>query len=362
VRVTFVLPHAGMSGGNRVLAIYADRLSRRNHDVTVVSTPPKPPMRLRRKIKSLLRGEGWPRDPESQPSFFEGIPVRHDVLESVRPVTDADVPDGDVVLATYWRTGPWVAALSSKKGAKGIFLQGYETSPGREDPAMDAVWRLPMPKIVISKWLVELARERFGATRVYHVPNSVSTEQFFAPPRVKQQVPAVGLLYATLHLKGLDVSLKALEAARQRLGRLDAIAFGAERVSKRLALPPWVAFHYRPPQHTLRSLYAKCDVWLCGSRREGFHLPPLEAMACRCPVVSTRVGGPEDVISDGINGFLVNVEDSDGLAAALVRVLTLPDRDWIKMSDAALETARNYTWDNATDLLECALEDIRKNR
>ncbi len=39
MRVTFVLPHAGMAGGIRVLAIYAGRLHQRGHDVTVVSIP-----------------------------------------------------------------------------------------------------------------------------------------------------------------------------------------------------------------------------------------------------------------------------------------------------------------------------------
>ena len=53
MRVTFVLPRAGMSGGFRVVAIYADRLQRRGHEVKVVSTPaPQPPLRSR--VKRLL--------------------------------------------------------------------------------------------------------------------------------------------------------------------------------------------------------------------------------------------------------------------------------------------------------------------
>ena len=122
------------------------------------------------------------------------------------------------------------------------------------------------------------------------------------------------------------------------------------------ALPSFAEFHYRPPQDKLRELYAQCDVWLCGSTREGFHLPPLEAMACRCPVVSTRVGGPEDIIEEGSNGHLVNPGDEDALANRLLRVLSLPPAEWRKMSDAAYATATRFTWDDATDLLEKALE------
>jgi glycosyltransferase involved in cell wall biosynthesis len=357
MRVTFVLPYVGLTGGNRVLSIYAERLHRRGHEVTVVSHP-QAKRSLLGKARSLVRGRGWRKELEPEPSFFHGLAVPQHVLESARPVTDDDVPDADVVLATYWRTARGVAALSPRKGAKGILLQGYETSPGRWEPAIDAAWRLPLHKIVVSKWLVNLARDRFGDLNVHLVPNSVDTEQFHAPARGKQGAPTVGMLYSTLHLRGVDVSLAVLEKVKRQMGNLRVVAFGAEQVSARLPLPGWAEFHYRPPQNELRRLYGQCDVWLCGSRREGFHLPMLEAMACRCPVVSTRIGGPADTVQEGINGFLVEVEDSTRLAERLVEVLRLSDAEWRRMSEAALATATRYTWDDATDRLETALGDV----
>lgn len=357
MRVTFVLPYKGLSGGIRVLSIYAERLHRRGHEVTVVSQP-LGKKSLLAKVKSLVRGRGWPGQPEAEPSFFDGCTVPQRVLDSVRSVVDNDVPDADVVLATYWKTAPGVAALSPRKGVKAFLLQGYETSPGRWDRAIDAAWRLPLRKIVVSKWLVGLARDRFGDLNVLLVPNSVDTGQFHAPARGRQAKPTVGLLYSTLHLRGVDVSLAALRELKGRMGDLRVVTFGAEQVSAQLALPDWAEFHYRPPQHELRRIYGQCDVWLCGSRREGFHLPMLEAMACRCPVVSTRIGGPADVVEDGVNGFLVDGENSTKLAERLEDVLRLSDANWRAMSDAAHRTANRYTWDDATDLLENALRDV----
>jgi glycosyltransferase involved in cell wall biosynthesis len=357
MRVTFVLPHAGMAGGVRVLATYASRLQRRGHQVTVVSTPPwQPP--LRRKLKSLVCGQGWPKGAEPEPSWLDEADVPHRVIERWRPVADRDVPDADVVLATWWGTGPWVAALSPRKGAKAIFLQGYETSPGELHPEMDAAWRLPLRKIVVAKWLAALAKERFGDADVHLVPNSVDTAQFHAPARDRQVRPTAGMLYTTFHAKGADVSLATLERVRRRLPQLRVLAFGAERVSPQLPLPDWVEFHYRPAQEQIRQLYAQCDVWLCGSRREGFHLPALEAMACRCPVVSTRMGGPMDLIEEGKNGFLADVEDAAALAEGLLGVLQFDEGRWKRMSDAALATATRYTWDDATVLLERTLGEI----
>jgi glycosyltransferase involved in cell wall biosynthesis len=337
----------------RVIAIYAERLERRGHKVFLTSTPVDWP--LRRKVKSLVLGRGWP-GLRREPSHFDGIDVEHRILERVRPVVDSDVPDADVVLATYYTSAPGVLRLSPAKGAKAIFIQNYEVEEGKPNPRLDATWRMPMHKITISKWLVDLARSKFGDDVVSHVPNSVDMDQFHAPSRGKSLVPTVGLLYNTFSLKGCVTSFKALKQVASIMPSLRLICFGAEPPSLRLPLPPFAEYHYRPGQDHLRDLYAQCDVWLCGSNVEGFHLPPLEAMACRCPVVSTRVGGPLDIVEEGVNGHLVDVKDADALADRVLRVLNLSEQEWKQMSDAALETATRFTWDDATDLFEKALE------
>ena len=350
MRITFVLPYAGLQGGIRVIAIYAERLARRGHNVRVISMPQV--FTMRHTAKSLLLGRGWPKP---EPSHFDGIDVPHRVLESARLVTDDDVPDGDVVIATFYTTAYGVRLLSPSKGAKAIFIQNYEVSPGKTNPILDATWRMPMHKIVISKWLVDWARDKFGDTAISHVPNSVDMEQFHSAPRNRNAQPTVGLLYSTSPLKGCNVSLKALERVAAALPSVRVVSFGAEQPDFRLPLPSYAEFHYRPPQHQLKDLYAQCDVWMCGSNIEGFHLPPLEAMACRCPVVSTRCGGPLDIVNEGVNGHLVNVKDDIALADKVLRVLTLSNSDWKDMSDAAHCTAAHFTWDDATDLFEQAL-------
>src|SRR5204863_2180394 len=126
--------------------------------------------------------------------------------------------------------------------------------------------------------------------------------------------------------------------------------------SPNLPLPAFATYVRQPAQDQIRDLYAQCDVWLCGSRAEGFHLPPLEAMACRCPVVSTRVGGPVDIVRDGENGFLTDVGNAEGLAEHLLTVLGQSPQAWRRMSDAALQTALAYTWDDATTLFVAGLQ------
>lgn len=353
MKVTFVLPFAGLQGGIRVLAIYAERLKRRGHEISVVSTPFSIP--LRQKLKSVALGRGWPKT-HLEGSHFDTVDVPHRILEKYRLVVDEDVPDADVVVATYYPTAYGVLNLSRSKGAKAFFIQNYEGEEGKPNPTLDATWHMPLHKIVISKWLAELARQKFGDLDISHVPNSVDLGQFRAPQRGKNPVPTVGLLYATSWMKGCRVSFEALKKVAGELASLRMVCFGAEHPGLDLRLPPYAEFHYRPPQDKLRELYARCDVWLCGSAREGFHLPPLEAMACRCPVVSTKVGGSMDIIEEGVNGYLVDIGDANALADRVARILKMPEKQWRQLSEKAYATAIHYTWEDATDLFEKALE------
>jgi glycosyltransferase involved in cell wall biosynthesis len=350
-----VIPWPNMSGGVRVVAIYAKHLQQRGHRVVVLSSLLREKVPVRRRIKSILTGHGW-SPIRSEPSYLHGSGVEHHLLTPLRQPGDSDFPDADVVVASFWNTAYHVKELPPTKGAKAIFIQNYDEEPGKSNPLVAPTWRMPMHKIVISKWLVELARERFGDENVSHVPNSVDQNQFYAPPRGKQVVPTVGFLYSKSRFKGCSTSIAAVRRLMTVLPALRVVCFGAEEPGLGLRLPTCAEFHHQPAQDKIKDIYAQCDVWMCGSNREGFHLPPLEAMACRCPVVSTRVGGPLDTIDEGVNGHLIDVGDEAALADRVLRVLRLSEREWTNMSQAAYQTAIRYTWDDATRLFEKALE------
>jgi mannosyltransferase len=68
------------------------------------------------------------------------------------------------------------------------------------------------------------------------------------------------------------------------------------------------------------------DLYVAPQRWEGFGLTPLEAMACEVPVVATRVGAFEELVSDAETGVLVDPEDLSGLVAGIERYLDDADR------------------------------------
>jgi glycosyltransferase involved in cell wall biosynthesis len=353
MKISFIIPHANLSGGARVVAIYAERLHRRGHDVTIISTPG-----YRRDIRSrlghLIRWRQWLRSPSPDWTHFEGTGVRIQTVERWRPIVDRDVPDGDVVIATWWETAEWVAALAPRKGAKAYFIQHHEVFPYLPTDRVEATWRLPLHKITVAQWLSDLARDRYGDEHTSLVPNSVNLEQFHAPHRGRQCVPTVGLVYSAVAFKGCDLSLRAFALASEQLPGLGLVAFGDVPIFRGLPLPPSSEYHQNPKQNVIKDIYSKCDAWLFGSRSEGFGLPILEAMACRTPVIGVPAGAAPELLEGG-GGILIPHHDPNHMAQAIVRIATMPDAEWTAMSEAAYLTARRYTWDDAAERFESAL-------
>ncbi len=354
MRITFVFPVADMGGGSKVVAIYAKALVGMGHTVKLISVPP-PALPLRRRIGSLLKGKGWPQIERGRPSHFDGSGLDHSMLERWRPVTDADVPDADVVVATWWETAEWVAALNPRKGAKVYFIQAHEIFPHLPLERCRATYKLPLHKVVVARWLQEVMREEYGDKQVDLVPNSVDPAQFRSEVRGRQTQPTAGFIYSTAGVKAVDVTLAALASVHDRCPELRVLCFGSEALSPAIPLPAYATYLQLPPQDRICSLYASCDVWVSASRSEGFNLPALEAMACRTPVVSTRTGWPEEVIVNRHNGVLTEIDDVDAIASGVEWILRLPDAAWRALSQRAYETAHAGSWEDSARLFEGAL-------
>lgn len=358
MRISFVLPPVGMSGGVRVVGIYSRLLKDMGHDVVLVS-PPGPDVSFKRKIRHFIAGKGWPRQSGQRSSHLDGMQLDHRVIDRFRPIVDADMPDGDVVIATWWETAEWVSALGGNKGAKVFFVQGHEVFPHLPLARVRKVYRLPLRKIVISKWLAEIMATEYADHSAILVPNAVDHSQFFASsPRQKNKQPTVGFLFQEAAFKGMGITLAALAKLRHRHPDLRAICFGSCLPSNRDVLPDWIEFYHSPPQDKLRDYYSACDVWITTSTSEGFNLPAMEAMACRTPVVSTATGWPIEAIVDRKNGVLVEINDVDGIVDGADWILGLDEVSWREVSEAAYATASENSWERSGQLFEAALAEI----
>lgn len=351
--ITFLLPPVSMAGGIRVVAIYATALQKMGHTVTIVSQPPKAPG-LRTMLKSLLRGK-LPKRTKGQPSHVDNIGVLHTIIETHRPIISSDVPDGDVVVATWWETAEWCNALADSKGKKVYFVQGHEVFENLPQDRCRASYRLPLKKITIAQWLVDVMRDEYGDNDVDLVPNSVDHSQFFAPSRSKQSIPTIGFLYNNATLKGIDIAIAAIAKVKQRVPALKVLCFGSHPPPKNNELPNYFDLHVDPPQDQIRHIYAACDAWVTCSRSEGFNLPAMEAMACRTPVISTKTGWPAEAVRTNYNGILVDIDDTAAVANGIEYILNTSEPEWEMLSNNAYKTVEYSSWETSSKLFESSL-------
>ena len=350
MRITFVVPLLDVSGGSRIVAGHARNLASRGHDVLVVAPAPPVPG-LKQKVRTLFGFGPVPVPREKSHYALESVPIH---VGSQHQIGTADVPDADVIVATWWETAEWVWNLPPEKGAKVHFIQHYEAFPQQPAERVDAVWRLPLFKVAVAQWLIDLGRERFGIEGMALVPNSVDHHLFLPRKRTKGHPPTVGFLFHESAYKDIPTTLGAASMLKRKMPGARLISFGGNRPRKG-ELPPEVEFYHLPKQEEIAQIYGRCDAWLSTSLTEGFNLPPLEAMASGCPAVCSKTGRPFEIIKDGVNGYLVDQQDTRGFANALESILSLSDDDWAAMSSAASRTVAHPTWQESSALFEDAL-------
>lgn len=356
MKITFVVPALNLSGGLRVVSIYAELLAKRGHKITIVS-PAAKKSTIKQKLKSAIHWKGYTFNTSFDKTFFNSRNYELKVIESRRPVIEQDLPDADFVIATWWETAEWINHLTHKKGRKIYFIQHNETHDGQDIERVRETYKLPFHKITIATWLANLMKKEYGDENSYLVPNSVDMSIFYADHRAKHTVPTIGFLFSEIEFKGVRIALDVIEKLKLKIPNLKIVAFGANKPMK-LSVPEYIELSINPAQSAIRNIYQQCDLWLCCSLIEGFGLTILEAMACRVPAISTRCGGPEDIITENVNGLLCDINDVTALTDASYKILNLSNREWQIFSDNAYKHALGYTWEDAAGLFEKSLQSV----
>jgi glycosyltransferase involved in cell wall biosynthesis len=178
--------------------------------------------------------------------------------------------------------------------------------------------------IAVSDDLKRKTRQK-GIHRVVRIYNAIDPDDWpliFESGKNNRHAFTVGFIGRISREKGpeqfLDVAriLSAVdEEIRFRMIGEGPLAEWVKTEITRLGLDRHFSLDGHVPQGHMPEIYAKIDVLLSSSHTEGMPNTLLEAFACGIPVVATRVGGVEELISDGDDGFLV----TDGDRVALAR-------------------------------------------
>jgi glycosyltransferase involved in cell wall biosynthesis len=195
--------------------------------------------------------------------------------------------------------------------------------------------------------------------RIHVVANGVEDQRVDAAPPAS--VPTVLHLSTLWSAKGVFEVLESAERLRARIPGIRYQLAGAwysddERkramgLVAREHLTRDVQFLGRVEPSERRRLLAAATVMAFPSHSEGHPLVALEALSAGLPVVATRTGAIPEMITDGREGFLVDVGDVDGLTCRIEEILTDPELRRRLSANARSRYERDFTADRFTDRL-----------
>lgn len=224
--------------------------------------------------------------------------------------------------------------------------------------------RLVLP---VSTWLERNIIDAVGGRVFTQVLHNVVDETTFSPAEVENcwdpnQILFVGLIR---RVKGLDILIRAFAALAPRRPTLRLLVVGGafyrgyqrdeadvRRLVGELGLENRIHFAGQSSPSDVVAAMRRSALLVVPSRRETFSAVTAEAIASGTPVVATRCGGPEDIITPQ-NGRLVPLEDPEALAHAIEEMLQLRPRfnrwamhrdmvDRFGMAAAAARLAETY--------------------
>jgi glycosyltransferase involved in cell wall biosynthesis len=359
MRIAFVLPGRSVkpSGGFKVVYEYANLLTRRGHEVSVVHPWECVPVEsLTARIRGRLWVEWFRRRRRAIAPWFDlDTDVR---LPLVTDLSTADLPRVDALIATAWHTAPWVSAAAPGKGAGFYLIQGYETWDGDVETVRET-WRLPLRKIVISSWLEEIAMELGEGGRTSRVPIGLDLERLGIDVPLKDREPRIGAIWSAAKAKGGDDIVAALGAVKERAPGVGATMYGT--APRPEVLPAWVEYTMLPDPKELRAIYNSCSIFIQASRSEGWGLPACEAMICGCALVTVANGGSREYAVDGETALVVPPDAGGDLAAPVAELLE-DDELRRRLAERGHRRLQQFTWERSVTELEGVLARANADR
>jgi glycosyltransferase involved in cell wall biosynthesis len=362
MKINFLAPHLRVSGGMRIILTYASLLAAREHDVTVYVRSSN---LLRRTIANIL-GLG-------KPNWIKNFKAQ---VIRVPDFTKENIRPADAIVATTMQTAEILNDYPDEKGKKFFFIQHKEGLYHGSEELEKRTFGYPMHKIVVSSWLNEIINKEYGSDADLLL-NPVDLSQYHP---VKRTAPAdeirILMLHHTYEWKGTSEGAEIVNELKKKYGNVKVektdeltfacapfvvglpegkniklIMFGArkETIEQEYGCDE---YYFNPPQESLSEIYSDCDIFLCPSWDEGYGLPSVEAMACRCAVVTYDNGGSRDYAFDGKTALVAPRRNKEDLKSKLEQLI-LDKGLRERISDAGYRQVLSMpTWDEQVLKLE----------
>lgn len=345
MRINFIVPPLGQSGGTMVVQRYVNELDKRGHDVRVYL--PLTGLGLHRYSGKLMNCA------HDIYSFFKGIIeiAKHpEKGKFVFSGSSRSIRDADVIIATAWPTAYLVNNLPNSKGKKFYFVQDFEVWDNQRLGL--GSYQLPLKKIVISNWINQQLISNLGIGPFPIVYNGLDMP---SESLASHKDPyAVLMLNHSLEKKGIPYGVDAFRKAQKKIPTLHLTMFGLNDQSN-LPQDLHIDYYQNPSQRKLNYLYDISSVFIFPSIEEGWGMTPLEAMAHGDIVVGTDAGFANELGRDKFNMLKSKPKDPIDMANNIIELVNNNHLQTILRKNA-LNTVAELNWDNSVTRFEKLLQ------
>jgi len=326
----------------------------------------------------LVHLSGETRGNIAKSSLYDVLPQLFNELESYRIKENITY---DIVHSHYWLSG--ILGLKLQSSWNAYHLITYHTIGAMKNLTCSTENSSEL-RLASEKKLAELCdqiilptqKEKEHLIQYYHapvdkiriVPCGVDLELFKPMDKLSVRrhlgfhVNDLIILYVGRYtpIKGLDRLLntfpKLTHLPHLRLvmvggdGEHSSMLKQLQSKAKELHIENRLMFAGRVDQETLPQYYSAADVLVVPSYYESFGLVALEALACGTPVVTTSVGAMEDIVKNGITGYVATDSDTQHFAGCIEAILQKKMQNGLSPSKIRASVSE-FTWSRSASLL-----------
>jgi len=265
---------------------------------------------------------------------FEAIPCCYTLALTSKLTEIIESHDLDLIHAHYAVPNSVSAYLAKKISGDRVkvitTLHGTDSYLVGSHPSYKEVTQFSIQQsdglTAVSKYLKDRTLDEFDITReITVIPNFVDSRRF-RKTREGNDRKIVCHSSNFRPIKRIPDIIRAFKIISEEIdSELLLIGDGpqrpeAETLARSLGLSDAVRFMGNV--RDVHEILGKCDLFLLPSEDESFGLAALEAMSCEVPVVASNVGGLKELITNGVDGYLVKVGDSQALAEQSIKILS----------------------------------------
>ncbi len=283
--------------------------------------------------------------------YFQALPYATELIESKTDYLHAHFADQNL---------PFTAALSEWTGIPfGFTAHRFDIF---DDPLpvaqFSALANQACAIVTVSEYNKRFIVEKFSLKpkQIYVAHNGIRVE-IFQPNHNPAHQSALRLINIgrLVSVKGHDILLEALYHVRQQgfSVQLQIIGDGPlrselEGLALRLNLVDCVEFLGAQSQEQVCQNLNEADVFIMPSRSEGFAVACLEAMAMELPVIASNVTGFPEAITENVTGLLVQVENTESLAEAIIWMIQHPEQRLVMGKQGRATVLARFTREKVT--------------